>query len=206
MKLARDRYGYDVYGLDIDDNCISMAARLIGDPNRVFNGMTISVRDRTLDNKFDIIHSNQNIEHLLNPNAYVKKFHEMLSSGGLLFLSFPTSDSFVFKFLREKNCMTQVGHISMFSEKSITSVLKENGFANITYQHVWVDISALEILKKLFGIPFIHRNVYIKSRLAILALYIPMCFLTGILHTLQHLKILRGNYAYVFAEKSSMSL
>ncbi|MFC1769983.1 class I SAM-dependent methyltransferase [Nitrospirota bacterium] len=199
MNLAKRNYGYDVYGLDIDKDCIDRASKLIGEPDKVFNGMDLT--ENELYGNFNIIHSNQNIEHLINPKIYLQKFYDYLDSDGLLFLSFPTSDSFVFNFLREDNGMTQVGHISMFSEKSIRSTLSEIGFVDIDYSHIWIDISAIELFKKIFGVRFSHRNVFIKSKIAIYLLYIPVTIITGLLHSLQHLNILKGNYAYVFAKK-----
>ncbi|MDA8171761.1 MAG: class I SAM-dependent methyltransferase [Nitrospiraceae bacterium] len=199
MNLAKKRFGYDVYGIDIDENAIARAARLIGEPDKVLNGNNYD--EGELNGMFDIVHSNQSLEHILNPGMYIRKFYNWLSPGGLLFLSFPVSDSFVFRFLGERNCMSQVGHISMFSRLSITSLLKRNGFTDISFQHTWVDLSALEFIKKLLGVPFTHRQVYVKSKAAIVSLYFPVSLITIVLHSLEHIGFLKGNYGYVFARK-----
>jgi SAM-dependent methyltransferase len=185
---------YDVFGIDIDPDRMETAREKLG----VIRGEKIfafgEIDEAAFAGKFDVIHTNQNLEHLTEPVKYLKKFAEWLKPGGLLFISCPASDSFVFSFLGKHNSMLAVPHVSMFNRRSLSRALSEAGLELKEYRNVTLDLSGLEFIKRILGIKFIHRQSYIESTVLILCLYPPVLVITAFLHVLKRFNIIKGNY------------
>ncbi len=135
-------YGYECYGLDVDEYSTSLARELIGD-GRIFTGQ---LNDSPFINeKFDVIILDQTIEHLPNPFEVLKQASLMQNQGGVLSISTPNFDGFSFKLLRDrwKNVMPS-DHISMFTPDSIDKFI-----APLNYKIVY---------KKMIGSSFDARR------------------------------------------------
>ncbi|TAM37186.1 class I SAM-dependent methyltransferase [bacterium] len=199
--LAKAEQIYDIYGVDIDDYRIQRARNRLKD----FKGERIlylhELDESVFLEKFDIIYSNQTLEHLLEPVAYLQKFYKWLKPGGIVYLSFPASDSFAFSFLKNDNSMSSLGHVSLFSSKSITYALRAAGFEKVEIFHNCIDVTATEFWKKLFNKNFLHRHCFINHKIIVLALYPIMLITTAVMKVLNLMGILKGNYMDVFARK-----
>jgi 2-polyprenyl-3-methyl-5-hydroxy-6-metoxy-1,4-benzoquinol methylase len=198
LKLAKNTY--DVCGVDLDKHIIQDAVAAVGDDIRIYY-LAEFLSDESQMNKYDIVHVNQVVEHLLDPLLYLNYFYKWLRPGGILFVSVPVCDSFAFSFLGAANRMTQLGHVSFFSKKTLTKVLVDIGFEDISFEHIWVDVSATEFWKKILKINFVHRLNYIDNKFMLILLYPFMLVTTAMLHSLTKMNILKGNYCYVFARK-----
>jgi len=199
LNKAQDYY--DVYGVDADDFAIRKARECLNDHggDKVINFREL--KDEAFYNKFDIVHCNQNLEHLLEPIAYLEKFYKWLKPGGIIYISVPASDSFAFSFLKTANSMASLGHVSLFDKRSIKEALKRTGFEDVEIKHKYIDVTATEFWKKMFNIEFIHRHSFISSKFIVFTLYPFMFVTTAFLNILGFFGIIKGNYIEVFAKK-----
>lgn len=74
---------------------------------------------------FNSIVAGETLEHLQNPEAFLREAHRTLKPNGLLALSTPNRNSAVNKLLKSYN--TKV-HLHLFSRKELSSLLEKNGF------------------------------------------------------------------------------
>ena len=199
--LFNAQKNYDVYGVDLDEFRVKKAREKLGDieGKKIVN--LYELKDSDFHEKFDVVHSNQNLEHLLEPMQYLKKFYEWLKPGGIIYISSPCSDSFAFRFLGKNNSMAVLSHVSLFSKKSMTYALRSVGFEQIEFSSYTLDVTPLEILKKIFNRDFLHRHNYIDNKLVIIVLYPLVLMTNAILEIFRLVGILKGNYFGVFAKK-----
>lgn len=69
------------------------------------------------------------LEHLHNPELFIKKCYELISPGGLLIVTTLTWDGFDLQVLQDKSdSIHPPHHINFFTRKSLSSLLEKNGF------------------------------------------------------------------------------
>ena len=111
IKFIKKTYKFEVYNNDLSD--------------LNFNHKT-----------YDFVCLWDTIEHLPNPEIYIKKITKNLSKNGFLALTTPDSGSFVAKFRKDKWRMVHpTTHLHYFSMKNITQLLKKNGYKIIYKKH-----------------------------------------------------------------------
>ena len=204
--LAGAKNIYDIYGVDMDIERIKTARKRLGDieGKRIIN--FDEVNKESFHEKFDVVHTNQVIEHLLEPMHYLKNFYKWMKPEGLLYLAAPCSDSFAFSFLGKHNSMASFAHVSLFNKKSLRYVLESIGFEKIEIDYFTLDITASEFWKKIFNLKFLHRHAFVENKFLIIILYPIILVTTAILGMLSLFGILKGNYFYVFAKKPLRNL
>jgi len=183
---------YDGWGVDIDRQRLETARRVtrLGEKIQDF---------RTLDrnsflSSFEVIHSNQNLEHLLDPLAYLELFKSWLKPGGVLYFSCPASDSFAWNFLREDNSMAMLPHVSMFNEDSLRFIIRKLGFTLLELNFAFRDVSGMEFWSRILGHHILHRHQYVRNPQAYQILKIPMAATEIGLTLLEKGGVLKGNY------------
>ncbi len=205
LSLAK-KY-YDVFGIDIDEKQLARAKETTGLSSRI-QKIDIGEEDSIshLYGSFDIVHTYQNIEHLLSPRRYLREFNKLLKTGGILYISCPNIDSFAFECLKELNSMACISHVSMFSPKTISNVLKLEGFEILEVGTYSRDISVYEFIMYNVNpnpILFEHRNFYTHYPFVTYLLGLP---LWGAIEAYFFLQLLKrkekfGNYLYCVAKK-----
>ena len=86
--------------------------------------------------KFDVIHSNQTFEHLLNPNEALIKLKSLLKPNGLIFLCVANDFNPIQLILTEKMDYSDwwfipPEHINYFSIQSISQLIEKSGFEEL---------------------------------------------------------------------------
>ena len=76
------------------------------------------------NNFFDLVVLANVLEHFSDPNFALKKIHEKLKGGGLLFVIVPN----ILKPIGKVTDYFRSEHISYFSEKTLVAIAKKNGF------------------------------------------------------------------------------
>jgi len=79
--------------------------------------------------KFDLITMWHVLEHVEEPEKYIKKIHSLLNKNGKYIIEVPNFDSWTRKFTGKYWLgMDLKYHLTFFTEKSITKLLKKHGF------------------------------------------------------------------------------
>ena len=114
---------------------------------------------RNLDlikNKYDIIFSDQVMEHVSEPYTIIKKLSHLLNDGGCMIHRFPTS--FLFKFnlnksyIPKKDCAHPLEHLNIYNKKCIIKIAHKLNLKKIN----------LFFLK---GLPFTQKLASLKNEL-----------------------------------------
>ena len=101
-------------------------------------------------NSFDLILSQDQIEHLADPVDELKRMFKILKPGGLLFLVTPDIDSFWAKLLGKFwYHFKPKEHVAYFSQKTIKKALKRANFTSIKTRPTYHVMSVEYILSRL---------------------------------------------------------
>ncbi|MBS1902655.1 MAG: methyltransferase domain-containing protein [Bacteroidetes bacterium] len=121
------KHGFDCHGLELSEYAAGFV-RNMGIPVE-----TKSIEDANFaEGSFDVIVMREVIEHLPHPLQSLQTVHKWLRSGGVLFMATGNYDcperklkgSDWFYFMPE-------GHLTVFSNKTMTAYLKKVGFASV---------------------------------------------------------------------------
>lgn len=89
---AANELGLEAFGIDVDPSAIEYAQENFGKDKF----KTISVEDYAKEgNKADIIYTSEVIEHLYDPESFVKALKEILSPDGIIYLTTPDGNHFM---------------------------------------------------------------------------------------------------------------
>jgi 2-polyprenyl-3-methyl-5-hydroxy-6-metoxy-1,4-benzoquinol methylase len=123
VEIMKNR-GWEAFGIDVSNECTSFARKNLG--LNVVQGDYLKTR-YTLP--FDLITLWATIEHLPQPELFLKKAREEIYKSGRLIISTCRSDSFFKKIHSKKWRYYNVPeHIHYFSVRSLTLLLRRSGF------------------------------------------------------------------------------
>jgi 2-polyprenyl-3-methyl-5-hydroxy-6-metoxy-1,4-benzoquinol methylase len=127
--------GYNAYGIDASESGIGIARQTNPDRFFVQDLSTRRLPEKLQSIMFDTIISTEVIEHLYNPEAFLKFCNEQLSPGGELIISTPYHGylknltlSFLNKWDSHMNPMWLGGHIKLWSKNTLSKALANAGF------------------------------------------------------------------------------
>ena len=131
--------------------------------NTVKNNLKLNVKYENFlevnipQNKFNIFCMFDVIEHLLNPQKYIRKIYKIADSNSLLFLTTGDIGSLNAKFKGENwRLIHPPSHIHYFSKKTIKKILENNGFEILSieycgyYRNLSFILNKIEFLKNNF--------------------------------------------------------
>ncbi len=122
---AATRLGFNAHGIDIDKEAVISSQQTFGADRYT----SIAVQDyAAAGNKADIIYTSEVIEHVPDPDSFVKAIAEILDVGGILYLTTPDSGHFrVPKNFVEWNDVMPPEHITYFTKEGLRILLKKYG-------------------------------------------------------------------------------
>lgn len=118
-------------------------------------------------NIYDVVTLWQTIEHLPDPNSFLKKIYEILKPGGFICIATPDTASWIARFYKKYwNCYMPDEHICLFNNKSMTFILKKNGFSPVTVKRIHEREFLFEQIEfiKLFTIRVI-KNIVLRTKI-----------------------------------------
>lgn len=123
MELAGKR-GWETRGVEFSEYA-SQKAR-----DKGLNVVTGTLESAGLnEGSFDLVTFWDVVEHLSNPRATISSAHRILKKDGIIAVNTPDSGSFVAKALnRSWHLIVPPEHIFLFSQKSLSKLLKDIGF------------------------------------------------------------------------------
>lgn len=135
--------GHQVIGIDLSESGIALAKS--AHPQLRFEVAALNTDLLTHLNEapFDLIISTEVIEHLYDPRAFVAAAFATLKPGGKLVLSTPYHGylknlalSVFGKWDHHADPLWDGGHIKLWSRKTLSQLLQEKGFTNLTFQGI----------------------------------------------------------------------
>ncbi|MCE5340391.1 MAG: class I SAM-dependent methyltransferase [Planctomycetaceae bacterium] len=140
--LARmARYGWDVYGIEINKKAVEHAQHTLGLKN-IHNG---SFDDyQCPDEFFDVIHMSMVLEHMHEPLQCLQRVNKLLKKGGQLIISVPDISGFEAKIYGKYAYTLQVPqHLNHFTPDTIRAILNKADFTveKIVHQSAAKDLT-----------------------------------------------------------------
>ena len=127
-----DKNKWDVSGFDVSRTASGLAKRLFG----VKIMVSKSIADIKIKKKFDFITMLNSIEHIAEPEIYLKKANLLLKKDGYLIIQIPNISSLGFWIFGTKWYPLQPGrHLYDFNPSNIKSLLNKNGFKTVKIVH-----------------------------------------------------------------------
>ncbi|MFH1626574.1 MAG: class I SAM-dependent methyltransferase [bacterium] len=121
LTYSLNKAGYDCEGIDYSDTATNFANNFFG--NKYFQG-TIETFSENNEEKYDVVIATEVIEHIIDPNSFIKSTLKVLKSGGTLIFTTPIKD------IHPKGTIWQTDyapvHLWWFTEKGIEAVAKNN--------------------------------------------------------------------------------
>jgi len=125
------------FGIDIDKTSIDYAKKNFKSDYRVESLGKDSLKNKS----FDLIIMRGVIEHVLDPNLYVKRCGDLLKKGGLVYIcATPNINSFTAEIYKNKwNLWHPIQHINLFDEKTLSSLFKKYGFERYFFTYPYIN-------------------------------------------------------------------
>jgi len=116
LALAKDLYGYEVEGAELNDVSRAEAERRLG----------IAIHDAPAEqlelprSRYDVIMLNQVVEHLADPVRCLEPLIPALRPDGILVLGCPNMESLSMKLFRDRHTHVGLGHVNFFTRATLT--------------------------------------------------------------------------------------
>jgi 2-polyprenyl-3-methyl-5-hydroxy-6-metoxy-1,4-benzoquinol methylase len=132
--------GFDAYGLEISPIAIEAAAPAIRPRMRVGDANVLAADGVE---KYDVVTAFDIIEHTYDPAAFIRTLRALLHDNGLLVVSTPDTGHFLRRVMGASWPMLQpLQHTVLFSRRSLTGVLREAGFSQISMTNAYKVLTA----------------------------------------------------------------
>jgi len=117
--------GLEAHGIDIDGAAITASKNMFGEKNYT----TISVENYAAqDHKADMIYTSEVIEHVPDPDSFIKAIAQILDKGGILYLTTPDGGHFTLpKDFTKWAAVMPPEHIVYFTRRGIRHLLEKHG-------------------------------------------------------------------------------
>jgi 2-polyprenyl-3-methyl-5-hydroxy-6-metoxy-1,4-benzoquinol methylase len=138
-----------ILGIDIDLNALKIASRY----SEVCK-IDLNKKNIFLKRKFDLVVCYHVIEHIKNPNIFIKNIKSILKKNGTLIVGTPDFDSAMARLYKNKfRMLHDKTHISLFSRESLVRFLENFGFKifNIDYPFFETEYFNKKSILKIFS-------------------------------------------------------
>lgn len=158
------RYGWDVYGTEINEKVVKYAHEKLNLKN-VRLGFFENIAWK--QNFFDVVHMNMVLEHLYEPLLSLRLIYSVMKSKGQLILSVPDISGVEARLYKGKAYTLQVPqHLSHFSPKTITDILSRTGFRVEKIVHHRFDrdlVASADYLENKLVAKILHNKIIRKT-------------------------------------------
>ena len=127
LKVAQNQ-GWDVYGVEMNEEAVAYARTLVGD--RIHFG--------TLDTApfdpefFDVILFSHSLEHMFSPSKILSRSRELLKPSGMIAISLPNAGSWEAKVFHYYWWSWEIPrHLYHFEKSTLKKLLQKTGFKNV---------------------------------------------------------------------------
>lgn len=130
LLFTAEEYGFDTVGLDLREDTVNTMKKLR------FECYKEDVCNFSYDKKISVVSMADVLEHTPFPKKCLIAAKNLLKEDGVIFLSMPNCDSFIWKAFTQKNMNPYWGemeHYHNFGRKRLFSLLEETGFEVLRY-------------------------------------------------------------------------
>tara|TARA_B100000900_G_C20516502_1_gene690303 strand:- start:91 stop:1017 length:927 start_codon:yes stop_codon:yes gene_type:complete len=126
--------GFDTFGLDFNKNVVEIGKKAFDVELNIGDFDTLkSFKNQS----FEAIYALSCIEHLTNPDSFLKECYRILKPGGIIISVVPTTDSLQFKYLKDNFYWLMAPyHINIFSKSGFKSLMNRNDFIHLETKSV----------------------------------------------------------------------
>lgn len=138
-------FGYEVTGLDLRESSVAKL-RAMG-----FDAHAIDLDAFEPNERFDVISMADVLEHMPFPKAALRKVWTMLAPEGLLFVSMPNMDAFVWKDMDARGTnpyWAELEHLHNFGRRRLYALLEETGFVPCHYGVSQRYVACMEVVAR----------------------------------------------------------
>lgn len=121
--------GFRVSGIELSARAAAIANRCLGTADAVSVG-TLETCPLARD-RFSVVLAADVVEHVRDPEGWLRRIHELLVPGGIVLLITPSLDSWTRRLLRSRWMEYKVEHLYYFSAASMRLLLERCGFGEI---------------------------------------------------------------------------
>jgi 2-polyprenyl-3-methyl-5-hydroxy-6-metoxy-1,4-benzoquinol methylase len=123
LALLRER-GWETTGVEISGPEANYCRR-----ERCLDVRSLPLKENNFcADHFDVVLASHLIEHLNDPAALIREVHRILKPGGRFFVTTPNISGFQARLFRGRWRSAIFDHLYLFSKKTLSKLLKENGF------------------------------------------------------------------------------
>jgi len=137
--FSASKFGYTTKGVEPSEDAAAYARKEFG--------LDVEAKPfeelRFPENHFDVVTLWQVLEHMLYPLIVLEEVHRILKPGGMVVITTPDIEGIPARILKKRWwCITRL-HINQFSTRTLTNILKNAGFTNMTAVSYKESISSL---------------------------------------------------------------
>jgi len=103
---------------------------------------------------FDLICFFQVLEHMSDPNSFLKICHDLLLPGAFIVAFNHDAESLQAKILRERSPIIDIGHYSLFSKATMGKIFRQNSFLPVK---MFLPFNIVSLRHVLLLLPFFNR-------------------------------------------------
>ncbi|WP_315072884.1 class I SAM-dependent methyltransferase [uncultured Clostridium sp.] len=167
LDISKKYFSYCV-GTDFSESAVDIAKNYC---DEVYCGGLDAIPENT--GKFDFIIAFSVLEHVYNPNEFIKEISSNLKTGGTLIISTPDVGSYWSKILRKKwPFYIPTEHVCLYKKDTLEYLFKQNNFTVInsfSFSHGWPLVAFLskvglrKIAKHIANKPIAKKTIYIPN-------------------------------------------
>lgn len=150
LQVARDEFGFDTHGVEIDSETSDICRRQKG--LNVITG-TLAQANYPVD-FFDVVYMRTVLEHIPEPQMLLKQIYRVMKPSGLVVIEVPNVKGLVYDIAKERHtCVFGFEHLNWFSEDTLERILNQTGFRVIQTKRYSIDLKISAMADYLWGQP-----------------------------------------------------
>ena len=150
----------DVYGVEPSPKMVSLAGADLQQRIKT----DIFKKNQFAKNFFDLICCFHTLDHLIDPNEFVRESFSLLKKRGLVLVVVHDTEGLSVKVFGESSAIFDIEHIFLFNKKTLRDIFHRHGFETVEIFDVkntyplsyWLRMSGLPLFLKKFGQFFLN--------------------------------------------------
>jgi len=145
LMTTAAEYGYEVLGIDAREENVRLMQQL------GYEAQAVDFEAFRPDRPFDVLCMADVLEHLPYPKRALRHAHDLLAPGGMLFLSMPNADAFVWEAMNSEGANPywgEIEHYHNFGRARLYQLLAGSGFEPVRYGISERYIACMEVIAR----------------------------------------------------------